>query len=251
FFTLLFSLMVIVFYWILPIDLTDSFQLNFIFRNILVSSLIGAATLRYFYLQLQYRKQLTLQTSAKLDALQARIRPHFLFNSMNVIASLTQIDADKAESAIEDLSDLFRVTLDNAQEMIPFQQELDNAKKYLSLEQLRLGERLVINESIDKQSLSVLIPPLSLQPLLENAVYHGIQPLPEGGEVDLKAIIENGKLLVSVSNPKSTQKDHHGAGIALSNISERLDMLYKGKASLQVEETDKQYQVTMKVPVTV
>ncbi|MDH5435045.1 MAG: histidine kinase, partial [Gammaproteobacteria bacterium] len=115
FFTLLFSLMVIVFYWILPIDLTDSFQLNFIFRNILVSSLIGAATLRYFYLQLQYRKQLTLQTSAKLDALQARIRPHFLFNSMNVIASLTQIDADKAESAIEDLSDLFRVTLDNAQ----------------------------------------------------------------------------------------------------------------------------------------
>lgn len=248
--TLLFSFAVILWYWGASIDLLEANQRHFLLRNLLIAGLIGSVALRYFYLLQQYRKHLVLESSARLEALQARIRPHFLFNSMNVIASLTRIDPAKAESAIEDLSDLFRATLENKQELIPFSEELKNGERYLAIEKLRLGERLTISKKIDPQSLTTLLPPLSVQPLLENAVYHGIQMLPEGGEVSIIAHCNNGKLEIEITNPRTEQKNYHGNGIAIKNISQRLQMIYSGKASLTREVTENFYRVIMSIPMS-
>jgi two-component system sensor histidine kinase AlgZ len=246
--TFLFSLIVICYYWQLTLDITQMEQWYLIVRNLLISGIIGSVALRYFYLQSQYRKQLALQSSAKLQALQARIRPHFLFNSMNVIASLTRIDPRKAESAIEDLSDLFRVILENKDDLISFDEELKNSERYLAIEQLRLGERLKISKTIHPESKMVLLPPLSLQPLLENAVYHGIQMLPEGGCVDITTAFDNNDLVISVKNPRSEQANHAGHGMALRNITQRLKFIYMGKANLTKEMGEKDYIVTMRIP---
>ena len=246
----LFSLGVIHWYWLTPIDLTNSLQSNLFTRNLFISGLIGTVALRYFYLQQQYRKHLSLEASARLEALQAKIRPHFLFNSMNVIASLTRIDPAKAEAAIEDLSDLFRTTLDNRQELIPFQQELENSERYLAIEKLRLGERLKIVKNIAPQTDNVLVPPLSLQPILENAVYHGIQLIAEGGCVTIDAKIVDKLLIIIISNPKIPQSTHSGSGMALSNISQRLEVIYSGKAQLIRTSTANKYQLEMQIPVS-
>lgn len=247
--TFIYTYIALVYYYGLTFDLTEILQYRFLMKNMIVAGLIGSVLLRYFYLQQQYRKQIGLESAARLDALQARIRPHFLFNSMNVIASLTRIDPKKAETAIEDLSDLIRATLDNKKELIPLKIELENGKKYLSIEELRLGERLKIDWQIDEQCLTILVPPLSIQPLLENAVYHGIQMVPEGGVVTIKVIQQQKQLLIVVSNPKLKESDHKGHGIALDNISQRLNVLFKGEASLERENLKTKYQVSMKIPI--
>jgi len=246
--TLAFSLSVIKWYWVLPIDLTQPAQSHMVIRNLFVAGLIGSVALRYFYLQQQYRRQLALEASARLEALQARIRPHFLFNSMNVIASLTRIDPAKAEAAIEDLSDIFRATLDTRQELIPFAEELRNGEKYLAIEQLRLGDRLKITKNITPACGDILLPPLSVQPLLENAVYHGIQMLPEGGVVTINARMENDYLLIEVVNPKAPRRNTDGHGIAMKNISQRLEVIYSGKAKLERVADENCYRVLMTVP---
>ncbi len=248
--TFVFSILVIQEYWLLPLALTHSAQSYFLIKNLLISGLIGAVALRYFYLLQQYRYQVSAESAARLQALQARIRPHFLFNSMNVIASLTRIDARKAESAIEDLSDLFRATLNTSDTLIPLETELENGRKYLALEQLRLGERLIIDEEIEQISLKTNVPPLSIQPLLENAVYHGIQQIPAGGTVTITAKIINDFLQLTVSNPTIDGRNASGHGIALNNIAERLKVIYAGKARLQKTHDDGRYQVTLEIPLS-
>lgn len=247
--TFIYSYVTLIFYYGVYFDLSLSIQLQFFMKNMIVAGLIGSVLLRYFFLQQQYIKQLALESSARLEALQARIRPHFLFNSMNVIASLTRIDAKKAETAIEDLSDLIRATLDNKSELIPLKAELKNGKKYLSIETLRLGERLQIEWQIDQNCLSVLVPPLSVQPLLENAVYHGIQMLPEGGKVSIIIKQQADHILIQVINPKLEKSRHKGNGIALNNITQRLEVIFAGRANLQRENLVNQYKVTMKIPI--
>jgi len=247
--TLIFSLLTIYAYWLQSIDLSQKAQWHFLLRNLLISGLIGAIALRYFYLQLQYHQQLTLESSARLDALQARIRPHFFFNSLNVIASLTRLDPSKAETAIEDLSELFRATLDNRQALIPLQQELDIGERYLAIEKLRLGDRLTIEINLEPAAGLVLVPPLSLQPLLENAVYHGIQMLPQGGLVTVDATLSSDVLTLQVCNPAAAQKNHNGHGMALANIGQRLEVIYQGKASLTQEVVDDRYCVVMRLPL--
>jgi len=246
--TFIYCYITLVSYYGVYFDLSNVKQLQFFIKNMVVAGLIGSVLLRYFYLQQQYRKQLTLESAARLEALQARIRPHFLFNSMNVIASLTRIDPRKAESAIEDLSDLIRTTLDNNNELIPLKNELENGKKYLSIEGLRLGERLKVNWQVDENCLSVLVPPLSVQPLLENAVYHGIQMIPDGGIVKVLIHQEDHFLIIQVVNPKLEESLHKGNGMALDNISQRLEVIFKGRANLQRDNLAKEYQVTMKIP---
>jgi len=167
---------------------------------------------------------------------------------MNVIASLTRIDPKKAETAIEDLSDLIRATLDTHSELIPLSTELENGKRYLGIEALRLGERLKIDWQVDQQCLNCLVPPLSVQPLLENAVYHGIQMVPDGGVVTVKIKKKDDSVLIEVSNPKLEESLHKGHGIALNNITQRLDVLFKGHASLKQKNLGAIYQVTMKIP---
>ena len=247
--TLGFSLCVIRYYWLYPLDLSQPLQYHLVLRNLLIAGLIGSVVLRYFYLQQQYRRQLDAEASARLQALQARIRPHFLFNSMNVIASLTRIDPLKAEAAIEDLSDLFRTTLEAKQELIPFREELQNSEKYLAIEKLRLADRLDVFKQVETDAEEILIPPLSVQPLLENAVYHGIQMLPQGGTVNIVAKIKNDFLVITIINPKAEQKNSRGHGIALKNISQRLEVIYGGEASLTRKSDADTYQVEMIIPV--
>lgn len=246
--TSIFTTISILYYYGLDFNPFELLQRQFFTKNMIIAGLIGAVMLRYFYLQQQYRKQLTLETSARLEALQARIRPHFLFNSMNVIASLTRIDPKTAETAIEDLSDLIRATLDNRNELIPLEIELENGKRYLSIETLRLGERLQVDWQVDERCLGLLVPPLSVQPLLENAVYHGIQMLPDGGTIKVK-VGQQGKMLnIEVNNPKMEESEHKGNGIALNNISQRLEVIFQGQASLERTNTNNLYTVIMKVP---
>jgi len=248
--TFIYSSIAVKFYYGMEINLSEQAQYLFFTKNMIVSGLIGSVLLRYFYLQQQYRKQIALESSARLEALQARIRPHFLFNSMNVIASLTQIDPKKAETAIEDLSDLIRATLDASSELIPLEVELENGKRYLSIEGIRLGDRLSVDWQINDEALQILVPPLSVQPLLENAVYHGIQMLPDGGTVKINVSIHDQLLVIQVSNPKLVESKHKGHGIALDNINQRLDVLFNGQASLQRKNLETEYQVTMKIPVS-
>ncbi len=250
--TFLFNLGVIKFYWWQPLDLGQSDQSYLMLQNLLIAGLIGAVALRYFYLLQQYRRQVALESAARLQALQARIRPHFLFNSMNVIASLTRIDPRKAEMAIQDLSDLFRATLKESDDLIPLSQEIENGRRYLALEQLRLGERMQVEETISEDALQVLVPPLSIQPLLENAVYHGIQRLPDGGKVKINAQIdpEHNQLTLTVENPTLAGKRGGGHGIALNNIRERLAMLYPGRGQLLKQREADRYRVTLVIPVS-
>lgn len=247
--TFVYCLVTLVYYYGAYFDLTVVAQLQFFIKNMIVAGLIGSVLLRYFYLQQQYRKQLALESAARLEALQARIRPHFLFNSMNVIASLTRIDAKKAETAIEDLSDLIRATLDVKSELIPLADELENGKKYLSIESLRLGDRLKIDWQVEQSCLSVMVPPLSVQPLLENAVYHGIQMLPEGGTVTIKIKQQDAFVIIQVCNPKLAESEHKGHGIALNNIKQRLEVIFKGRAQLTREKLIDEYKVSMKIPL--
>jgi len=247
--TFLYSNFSLVYYYHGALDFSQEAQRQFFIKNLVMAGLIGSVLLRYFYLQQQYRKQIALESSARLEALQARIRPHFLFNSMNVIASLTRIDPKKAETAIEDLSDLIRVTLDNKNELIQLQTELENGKKYLSIEALRLGERLSVNWDIQSDCLPIMVPPLSVQPLLENAVYHGIQMVTLGGQINIKIHKDDKLLYISVTNPRQMDAHHKGQGIALNNITQRLEVLFGEHAKLERLSTDDSYQVTMSIPL--
>lgn len=246
--TFLYTCITLIYYHGVSLDLFNGSQLNYLLKNLIVAGLIGSVILRYFYLQQQYLKQISLESAARLEALQARIRPHFLFNSMNVIASLTRIDPEKAETAIEDLSDLIRSTLDTKNELIPLSTELNNGKKYLAIESLRLGDRLQIDWQIDETCLTTLVPPLSVQPLLENAVYHGIQMLADGGTVKVNIRASQDKTIIQVTNPKKINQKRKGNGIALNNIEQRLKVLFSTKASLVRENNPTEYQVTMSIP---
>ena len=224
----------------------------FLLRNLAISAVIYAVVLRYFYIQHQWMLNLQAQSLAQIQALKARIRPHFLFNSMNTIASLINIDAAKAEKAVEDLSDLFRASLQEKPHH-SLEDEIDLTRSYVDIEQLRLGDRLQVSWELDDLP-DMELPALSLQPLVENAIYHGIEPLPQGGVIKIQAHIENNLLCLTVSNPIDKQgrmKISKGNHMAQNNIETRLALLYGGAASFIIDEQPKQYSVTLRIPVEV
>jgi two-component system sensor histidine kinase AlgZ len=188
-------------------------------------------------------------TEARLQALQARIRPHFLFNSINAVLSLIRSDPHRAETALEDLADLFRVLMGDNRQLVPLEGEIALCKQYLALEKLRLGERLNIVWHIDNMPAEALIPPLVLQPLLENAVYHGIEPCQEGGEVTINIYRKRNEVHLALSNPYRKDGNHHGGNkMALNNIRERLALHFDAEAQLVIKVTETQYQVHIVIP---
>ncbi len=194
--------------------------------------LICWALIRYFYIQDQWHQQIEKLAEAKLNALQARIKPHFLFNSLNSIASLISLDATKAEKAIVDFSSLMRRTFTHKQQFISLSQELLWVRQYLSIEKLRLGERLNYQIECPKKLQSIEIPVLCLQPLVENSVIHGIAPMPEGGKI-LVEVKENKNILsIKVENPFIMHESKNSNGMALRNIKQRLALHYGNKAFL-------------------
>lgn len=223
----------------------------FFMRNLAISSLIYGVVLRYFYVQYQWRSNLQAQSHAQLQALKARIRPHFLFNSMNTIACLIHIDANKAEKAVEDLSDLFRASLQE-ETIHTLGDELNLTSSYLDIEHLRLDQRLSVNWQIDENAREIEVPSLCLQPLVENAIYHGVEPLPDGGSIKISAQLENNRLCLSVSNPvigHSAMSRHKGNHMAQDNIKTRLALMYGDEAEFVINAEPDLYAVSIGIPL--
>jgi len=225
----------------------------FILRNAFVALILILMALHYLYIQSQRSEFLKADTGAKYDALQSRMRPHFLFNSLNTIAQLIQVDKNKAEDALLDLADIFRSTLDT-RNRISLGEELDVTLRYLRMEGLRLGKRrLNIVWDMDKNTLpfNMEIPPLLLQPLVENAIYHGIQPCKDGGTLGISLYDAGDTLDVVVSNPvppEGTTSHSKGNHIAQENLRNRLRLAYGDRANLKIIKSDHQYRVSFSIP---
>lgn len=208
---------------------------------------VTAMLLAYF--DLRGRALSPALAEARLQALQARIRPHFLFNSINAVLSLIRQDPKRAEVALEDLSDLFRVLMADNRELTPLLREVELCRQYLDLEQLRLGERLRIEWHIDNMPQDALVPPLVLQPLLENAVYHGIEPRTEPGVISINIYAAREQVHAVLRNPYRHEGNHHaGNKMALGNIRERLQLHFDAEASLTTKVSDNAYQVHIVIP---
>jgi len=230
----------------------EEYGWDWIIRNQLVSGILTALLLHYFYVQMQNRLHARSELQSRVQALQSRIRPHFLFNSMNIIASLIHVDPDKAEQAVEDLSELFRASLKQAGTETTLQQEIDLCKKYINIEQLRLGDRLSVMWDVFVQG-QASIPLLTIQPLIENAIYHGIAPSEHGGEVNIQIVSKDGQLNIQVSNPVVATHHRHESGnqMAIDNIQHRLQALYGYDASVITEQTDKIFTIQICYPLPV
>lgn len=224
---------------------------QFVIRCTSISAILTLVALRYFYVQQQWKQRIELESQAKIDALQARIRPHFLFNSMNIIASLIRTNPDAAEEAVEDLSELFRASLKHSGSMVPLSEEWILCKNYLRIEGLRLGDRLSLNVDLKDIPQDAAIPMLTLQPLVENAIYHGIQPLATGGVIDVKGSMDGNMITISITNPVMTYTGGiktHGNKIAMVNIKHRLNLLFGSHAKLIVNQSEGQYRVDVVFP---
>lgn len=225
----------------------------FILRNAVIALLLILMALHYFYVQSQITELLKADSSAKYDALQSRMRPHFLFNSLNTIAQLIYVDQAKAEDALLDLADIFRSTLDT-KPRVSLGEELDITLRYLRMEGLRLGKRrLNVVWDMDRNTLpfNMDIPPLLLQPLVENAIYHGIQPRKDGGTLGISLYDAGDKLDVVVSNPippEGTNSHQKGNHIAQENLKNRLRLAYGDRANLKIIKSEHQYRVSFSIP---
>ncbi len=222
---------------------------SFLLRNLSIGLVITALALRYFFVTHEWRRNVEMQATARVHALQARIRPHFLFNSMNTIASLTRSDPVLAEQAVQDLADLFRANLNEQRNVLRLEEELEVAHIYQRIEELRLGERLRVDWKVDALPRDALVPGLLIQPLLENAIYHGIEPRSEGGTVTITGEMNGGLLTIVVRNPVGApQKGRGGNQLALANIRERLVLMYGEKALVKSGRFDSEYIVTLRFP---
>jgi len=224
----------------------------FMLRSTLAVGMVHAALLRYLFIRTQWQNELLAQADARVQALQARIRPHFLFNSLNTIASLVPVQPEAAERATEDLADLFRGSMQRADRMIPLSEELELARKYLDMENRRLGDRLQVEWEVSEIPGQLPVLPLILQPLLENAVAHGIQPRESGGTIRVYGRGQPGGVMMTISNPLPDQavpaasKEDHG--MALHNIRQRLELAHGDDASLLTHTDEKNFYAVLTLP---
>lgn len=230
---------------LVPID-----RAEFLMRTFGLALIISALVLRYLWLQHQWRERVRSEASTRFAALQARIRPHFLFNSMNTIAALTRNDPDAAEQVTEDLADLFRAALAETGSRVCLRDELALCRRYARIESLRLGERLRVDWQVDGLPGDALIPGLVLQPLLENAIYHGVEPAVGGATVSITGSHEAGSVRVEVRNPlpPDRTRPQHGLRIALENVSERLALAFPGAGTLETVTDNGDFVVVIGFP---
>jgi len=201
----------------------------------------------YFYLR--NRAFSPVISEARLQALQARIRPHFLFNSLNAVLSLIRKDPKRAEAALEDLAELFRTVMADNRQLIALGDELSLCRQYLNLEQLRLGERLRIDWQVEPAVEQVLVPPMLLQPLVENAIYHGIEPGASPGTIEVRIGRRGDRLHLHLSNPYHVDYQHRqGNRMALANIRERLQLHFDVEASLATRVHEGRYEIDIVMP---
>ena len=216
----------------------------------LVAAVLGASLQHYFTLRL--RAYSPALAEARLQALQARIRPHFLFNSLNAVLSLIRTEPRVAETALEDLSELLRVLIRDTGEMSTLEEEIDLCRQYLAIESLRLGERLALDwnlQQVDEETRrSARVPALLLQPLLENAVHHGVEPssTPVLIRIAMRRLLD--RIEITIANPLHAAVQVSGNHMALSNIRERLALLYDVEGELSTDVIDGQFVVCLRFP---
>ena len=212
--------------------------------------LIAAALLAYF--RLLAKAYSPALAEARLQALQARIRPHFLFNSLNAVLALIRRDPRRAERALEDLADLFRTLMSDARTFVRLADELALLERYAALEQLRLGERLRITWELDGAPTDALLPPLVLQPLLENAIYHGVEPGTDAADVLVHVERRGNRVLARIENPfLPAEVQRAGNRMALENIRERLQLFFDAEAHIAIKAADGRYRVELEIPYKV
>jgi two-component system, LytTR family, sensor histidine kinase AlgZ len=216
-------------------------------RHMVLAPVLTGAMLAYF--DLRARALSPAIVEARLQALHARIRPHFLYNSLNTVLSLIRQEPKRAETALENLADMFRIVMAENRELAPIRREVELGRQYLDLEQLRLGERLRVTWRIDDMPSDALLPPLILQPLLENAVYHGIEPRVAPGEITIDIRAARGEIHAVLRNPYSAAATRQGGNkMALNNIRERLQLHFDAEATLEARVRDGEYEVRLTVP---
>jgi two-component system sensor histidine kinase AlgZ len=233
------------------VSLFPEHRWDFLLRNLGICAIVTALLLRYFYVTHEWRRHVRAEARSRIHALQARIRPHFLFNSMNTIASLTRTSPKLAEEAVEDLADLFRATLKDSDSPLRLKEELELSRMYQRIEALRLGARLKVVWDVGSLPMRALVPSLTVQPLLENAICHGIEPLDEGGSVIVSGRVDGNDLVISVTNPvreDGRAGPRGGNRHALENITQRLRLAYGERGRLEIEETPGRYEVTLRFP---
>ena len=210
---------------------------------------VAAAVAVLFWLDLRGRAFSPALAEARLMALTARIRPHFLFNSLNGVLGVIRSDPRRAERALEELADLFRVLMAENRALVTLGEEIALCRQYLELEHLRLGERLHMRWDVADCPADALVPPLMLQPLLENAVYHGVEPSPDAAEITLRAGRMGDEVSIELANPFHGEHDHHnGNRMALENIRERLMLFFDLEARMETEARDGVFRVRIRLP---
>jgi len=228
----------------------DGIDWQTIAKKLLLAAMITLMVLRYFYLQHQWQQQREAEMQSRLTSLQARIQPHFLFNSMNTIASLIASNPEKAEDAVLDLSELFRASLRTDDQQVPLARELELCRRYLAIESLRLGDRLTLEWAIESGLEQQAIPPLTIQPLVENAVHHGIQHRAEGGIIRVEVYAKGHFVYLLVQNPEPDTQDHphRGNRVGLANTRARLIAVFGDTAVLKQSRHDNTHTVTLRLP---
>jgi len=220
-----------------------------LWRYLALVTLSTLALLVYF--DLRGRALSPSLTEARLQALQSRIHPHFLYNSINAVLSLIRQEPRRAEAALEDMAGLFRVLMAENVELAPLAREVELCRQYLNLEQLRLGERLKLEWHTERMPRDALVPPLVLQPLLENAIYHGVEPRiePSVVSIDIYANATDDTVHAVLRNPYQKKNERHaGSGMAVANIRERLQLHFDAEASLTSRESNGVYEVHIVIP---
>jgi two-component system sensor histidine kinase AlgZ len=228
----------------------------FMLKSTLAVGLVFMALLRYLFIRAQWQTELVEQADARVQALQARIRPHFLFNSLNTIASLIADEPENAERATEDLAELFRGSMRRTDDRIPLAEELELGRRFLDMEQRRLGDRLQVEWKVDELPGESMVMPLVLQPLLENAVLHGIQTREQGGRIRVYGRSASGQLVITITNPLPDANEmagsgglsNDGHGMALKNIRNRLELAFGERASLVTRQDDGLYYSVLTLP---
>ena len=218
-----------------------------VFGRVLLAAVCGFAITEF--LHLRARAFSPSLSEARLQALQARIRPHFLFNSLNTVLGLMRSDPRTAERTLENLADLFRVFMKDTRALLPLDEEVVTCQQYLAIEQLRLGDRLQIRWELDQMPGDALLPSLLLQPLIENSVHHGIEPRTEPGEVFIRITQPGERVRVEIINPAQEKADvRPGNQMALSNVRERLMLLYDMEAELRTGEEAGEFRLLLEIP---
>lgn len=214
---------------------------------VLAGALLAAAM--FYWLTLRARARLPADTTARLAELQSRIRPHFLFNTLNTAITLARLDPARTEGLLEDLAELFRVALSDSGASVTLAEEVSLAQRYLAIEQVRFGDRLQVSWELDEDAGTARVPPLLLQPLVENAVRHGVEPAPDGGVIRIRTRVKRAHAVVSIVNTLPQQPSRPGNGIALRNVRERLRLMHDVAAQFETRLDKDFFRVQIVVPL--